>query len=830
MDFIFTEHSFMPDSDELFGYGDLYSYAFKAAPKDESITFQYLKSIADCFLSHLLQTAGLELKRDALSLDYDEQELKTTASKAPPAIGTEYVNKDWVREQLDALLEEYRKEIKAFPGTVDLYLNGKDNTLCLPSRIYFHLVENRSGKYPFSFMATYTTKDESGTVRHYPLQYAKTEYKDDNEKFSELLLPISKASRTSKLAGELMSSGRLFYPVNLKAEEAEEFLLECDTFISCGIVCRVPDFWKRRGRRTSVTVTVGNRRKLDLMTVLSIKPSLFYEGVEVTRDDIEKLLAETSGIAFLKGKWVVLDKDKLKKLLDASSMLSSEMTAEDLMSFTSGLRKAPVELTLPDENWLGRIIKESTEDLALPEGLKASLRPYQVDGYKYLTGMRDAGFGICLADDMGLGKTVQVLSFLEKLREDGKAGRVLLVVPATLLGNWQNEIMKFTPSLDYHVFHGSGRALASSFLTITTYGVVAKDEALIDTEWDAVVLDEAQYIKNAGTKAARRLGQMRRKTGIALTGTPVENNLMNLWSIMEFVNPGFLGTKTGFARYAKGVGIDQLSRLRNAVAPFILRRLKSDRSIINDLPGKVETELTVTLSKPQIVLYRKVVRDTERAVMDAEDDFATKGLVLSSIMKLKQICNHPDQYLGQEGYKISESGKFEMLRELCSTIHENREKVLVFTQFKEIIPALDNLLAGVFCMRGLTIDGSVSAKRRTGIVREFQEGRAPYMVLSLKAAGTGLNLTAARNVIHFDRWWNPAVENQATDRAYRIGQKEKVMVYKFVSRDTVEEEISRIMQSKQELADTLFSDLSSDIFSKLSSKEILSAMRFRGGD
>ena len=314
-----------------------------------------------------------------------------------------------------------------------------------------------------------------------------------------------------------------------------------------------------------------------------------------------------------------------------------------------------------------------------------------------------------------------------------------------------------------------------------------------------------------------------------LTGTPIENNLGNLWSLMDFINPGFLGSKTEFSRIAKEPTIENISKLRSAISPFILRRLKSDKKIISDLPDKVENDMSVELSKAQIILYKKVVNELEEMIDGKEESFETKGLVLNTILKLKQICNHPDQYNGLTTYKSSDSGKFELLKELATTIHENREKVLVFTQFKELIPALDDLLFSVFETRGFTIDGSVNSSKRTQIVKEFQSGKAPYMVLSLRAAGVGLNLTAARNVIHFDRWWNPAVENQATDRAYRIGQKEKVMVYKFVTKDTIEERINDMILSKQALADSLLSDLSSDIFSKLSSKEILKAMKFTGG-
>ena len=445
-----------------------------------------------------------------------------------------------------------------------------------------------------------------------------------------------------------------------------------------------------------------------------------------------------------------------------------------------------------------------------------------------MEGMHKLGLGVCLADDMGLGKTVQVLSHLEKMREERGDARVLLVVPSSLIGNWESEMAKFAPSISYDIYHGSARCLQKCWLTITTYGIAARDENLTAMEWDEIILDEAQYIKNPSTKASKALRAMKRKHSVILTGTPIENNLMNLWSLMDWANEGLLGTKTGFAKYAKDIDLGSMSRLKASIAPFILRRLKSDKSIINDLPDKIETTISASLTKSQLVLYNSVVSQTEEAIT-GKDEAQAKGLVLSAILKLKQICNHPDQYNGLDGYRSAGSGKFELLRELCSTIAENRESVLVFTQFREIIPALDSLLASVFGREGLVIDGSVSASKRTQLVRSFQNGNAPYMVLSLRAAGVGLNLTKARNVIHFDRWWNPAVENQATDRAYRIGQKHKVMVYKFVTRDTVEEKIDEMIRLKSSLADSILGDLSSDILTKLSAKEIVQAMKFTGG-
>jgi non-specific serine/threonine protein kinase len=363
------------------------------------------------------------------------------------------------------------------------------------------------------------------------------------------------------------------------------------------------------------------------------------------------------------------------------------------------------------------------------------------------------------------------------------------------------------------VLHGkSSAALAedleqeSAFLTITTYGMASRIEGLQEHEWDCLILDEAQAIKNPGTKQTLAIKKIPARMRIALTGTPIENDLFNLWSIFDFLNKGLLGTSGQFREYARRLGDDsrQYAHLRRMISPFMLRRMKTDKAIIADLPEKMEIKDHTELSAKQIVLYRKVVAEMETRIQSAESQMDRRGLVLATIMKLKQICNHPDQYLGQPAFAPSQSGKFAMLRELCETISEKRERVLVFTQFKEMCGPLADFLTSVFRVEGFVLHGGTPVKERGRIVEAFQgDAYVPFMVLSVKAGGTGLNLTRASHVIHFDRWWNPAVENQATDRAFRIGQKNNVMVHKLISTGTIEEKIDAIIESKKDLAENV---------------------------
>lgn len=450
---------------------------------------------------------------------------------------------------------------------------------------------------------------------------------------------------------------------------------------------------------------------------------------------------------------------------------------------------------------------------SLPEDFDATLRHYQQEGYNWLNIMYTFGFGACLADDMGLGKTIQVIAFLEKLREEDADAKCLLVVPASLLGNWESEMRKFAPDLHYFILHSSkikdyqAYQEDNPYLTITTYGMASKIEGLSQRDWNVLILDEAQAIKNPITKQTKTMKKIPARFRIAMTGTPIENDYSNLWSLFDFLNKGLLGSFDQFKRFSKTIEDypENTTKLRNLVSPFILRRLKTDKSIISDLPDKIEIVDHVNLSKRQIVLYKKQVEQLKEDIETAQG-MERRGIVLSYITKFKQICNHPDQFNHDISFKAIDSGKYQMLKELCTTIYEKRERVLVFTQYREMCEPLSQYLASIFHKEGYIINGSTPIKKRTEIVNKFQsEHYIPYIVLTVKAAGTGLNLTAANHVIHFDRWWNPAVENQASDRAYRIGQKKKVFVHKLVSTGTIEEKIDELITSKQSLANNILS-------------------------
>jgi SNF2 family DNA or RNA helicase len=444
-----------------------------------------------------------------------------------------------------------------------------------------------------------------------------------------------------------------------------------------------------------------------------------------------------------------------------------------------------------------------------PPGLAATLRPYQQRGLAWLAGMCDSGLGGCLADDMGLGKTIQIIA-LHLHRRDLKAGPTLVVCPASLLGTWEREIRRFAPDIPVRRFHGGGRHLAdlaADEVVLVTYGVVLRDSArLAEAGWGLVVADEAQHAKNPLSRTARELRSLPAPARIALTGTPVENRLSELWAILDWTTPGLLGHLEGFTRrVAAPIEIyrdpDATKRFAALVRPFLLRRRKTDPGIAPELPRKTETDQFVPLTAEQVTLYEAMVRETMQAIETAEG-IERAGLVFKLLTGLKQICNHPAQYLKQPGPLTGRSGKLAAFDELTDTILANGESMLVFTQYTQMATLLRQHL-DARGIRSLFLHGGVPVRRREEMVTEFQAGAAPVFLLSLKAGGTGLTLTRATHVLHYDRWWNPAVEDQATDRAYRIGQDRPVQVHRLIAEGTLEDRIAALLEKKRDLADAV---------------------------
>ena len=855
LNFIFTPTGFVPDlaenglteksrawKDRFDGdrYAALYKLGFSEREEWFSPSMLFLHRVDEAFINDITRRTELELVGGNAEIRPDADTMETLLRSLPYAAGTEHVGTDWIEGIYRHLNAVFKRELTEYGGSVEMYLTEKNQNLRVPGRVFFHLVENRNDAYPFAFITTYATLDKNGAVKHLPIKYALTEYGADQKKLLELMKSLCRVSEESALISRFMESGELFHPLRLTADEAYTFLREIPIYEKAGILCRIPNWWKRRTSTIGVSVTIGEKKpaQFGMDALIGTVPRLVVNGEELTREEIDTLLAQTEGLAFLKGKWVEADHARLRELLALCQRLGSEtMTLLGAMRGEIGaLSDEPDGAQVTNGQWLRDLMNGMNHpaDLpqpSIPDSFRAELRAYQKTGFSWLSYMNTLGLGACLADDMGLGKTVQMLAFLERLRTEA-GGRVLLIAPASLIGNWRKEIERFTPGMPYFILHRKSADVNNDygrdeFLTITTYAMVMRLEFLQNIRWSAVVLDEAQAIKNPAAKQTKCVKRLNSRMRVIMTGTPVENDLSNLWSLFDFMNCGLLGTAKEFSAFAKRLSGDAggYAKLRKTVAPFILRRLKTDKKIIADLPEKNEIYNYAELSKKQTLLYRSVVSELERSIDDVEG-IQRKGLVLAAISKLKQICNHPDQYLGQTTYMPEESGKFQLLEERCKTIFEKREKLLVFTQFREMTEPLDRFLRSIFHRDGLIIHGGVPAGKRTELVDRFQgEDYIPFMVLSIKAGGVGLNLTAANHVFHFDRWWNPAVENQATDRAFRIGQKKDVMVYKFISSGTIEEKIDAMIAEKSKLAQDIIGTGGETWITELGNKELFRLLR-----
>jgi non-specific serine/threonine protein kinase len=607
-----------------------------------------------------------------------------------------------------------------------------------------------------------------------------------------------------------------------------------------------------------VTAQIGGQAPSGLGqdALLDFRMEVTLDGERLTAAEIGELLARSDGLALVRGRWVEVDRERLSRMME--HFREAELTAaENGLGFREAMRLlAGADVAAGDipeaayAEWsqvvAGPWLAETLKGLRSPEGLaqidpgaalNGTLRPYQQVGVRWLYLLAKLGLGACLADDMGLGKTIQVLSLLLVLKRqtNGKQQPSLLVAPASLLANWASELERFAPSLKALIAHPSALPAADLRtlgpdrlqdvdLVITSYGSLLRVPWIAEVAWRLVVLDEAQAIKNPDAKQTRTAKALNARARFALTGTPIENRLADLWSIFDFVNPGLLGSSKEFTNFVKRLADrphNSYGPLRELVRPYILRRLKTDKTVIADLPDKAEVKAFCQLSRKQAALYEQAVKDLAAQLEDAEG-IQRKGLVLSFLMRFKQICNHPSQWLGDGSWSEDDSGKWARLRDIAEVIAAKQEKMLVFTQFREVIAPLASFLGSVFGRPGLVLHGETEVKKRKEVVRRFQEDEAVgFFVLSLKAGGAGLNLTAASHVVHFDRWWNPAVENQATDRAFRIGQTRNVLVHKFVCRGTVEEKIDQLIESKRQLSTDLLEGGADLLLTELKDEELL---------
>lgn len=796
-----------------------------------------------------------------------EAEIKAWLVAAPWFVGSDLLSAEVAERWWRALEGEIAREAAAHPGGLEGWLKGMDAGWHLVGRVTFHLAENKNdSQRPFAFLATFTEKlSATGQPQHLPLARALQMYAkaSDATALNAVLSPVRAAAMRSDLVAEWLKSRRLFQALAMTPPEAYRLLRESEVLRECGVVVKLPNWWRGgRGTRPAVQVTIDAPKSTTLHAgaLLSFQKRASLNGEELTAVEWERLLAADTGLVSLRGQWVEVDGAQLRQVLSHWERVENA-AGEGGIGFLDGMRLLagfdPRALSEMDESlptvaaWSDVVAGKQLEELLAgmkdphavpPSGLRATLRPYQQKGYAWLAFMTRLGLGACLADDMGLGKTVQVIALLQQRRESGLNKKpALLVVPASLLGNWRAEVKKFAPELRVFAAHPSvverptlnqaarnpASLLKGMDAMLTTYAFLQRTPSWQEHDWGVVILDEAQAIKNPGSGATKAVKRLQAEARVALTGTPVENRPGDLWSLFDFLNPGLLGSPGAFADVVKLCAKREqgYAPLRRLVVPYILRRMKTDKAIINDLPDKIELKAWCGLTKRQMVIYAKLVEQLAVLLKDEEmEPMRRRGLVLGFLMRFKQICNHPSQWSGDGIWKPEDSGKFLRLGEIMADLLERRERALVFTQFQETCEPLARFLAGVCGREGLVLHGGTPVGRRPKLVEAFQQpGGPPFMVVSVKAGGTGLNLTAASQVIHFDRWWNPAVENQATDRAFRIGQKRNVIVHKFVCQGTIEERIDLMLEEKTRLAsDLLRSDAGAEtLLTEMSAEELL---------
>ena len=839
---------------------------FALAASQNNATFSssanFWRDFACVYMTERCHTVDSKPHIDAIAWNPESQKMLLNA---PPMRGAEYLSAQVLETAWDAIDHWLCQQVNQSKTNLGDFLKTFAPQWRQVGRVCFHLAENsKDPDYPFAFLATYAPEiSHQGKIQYRPLGNALQTYAGARNKNAliHLLSPVQLASESSEFIKDLVESGDIYHPLIWSPEEAYQFMREASLYEKAGIIVRLPNWWKKRPRpRVNITLSSPAKTTFNADAMLEFNVSFALGDQKLTQAEWKKLMAAEDGLMLLKGQWVEVDKEKLSQALEHWQHIEQQHQHEGL-SFIEGMRLLAgtsanlSEKTQPDEvnEWsfvqLDRGLNQILNELRDPSSIKATqpgkalkgtLRPYQATGVNWLWHLSQLSLGACLADDMGLGKTIQIIALLIQLKKKKTGKPSLLVLPASLLNNWKDELAKFAPSLKCQFIHASlinkekltalenPDVLNKYDVILTSYGMLLSQSWLMKHHWQLIVLDEAHAIKNPNTRTTKNVKQLKAQSRIALTGTPIENRLGDLWSLFDFLSPGLLGSAATFKKFTKSLESSEHSYapLRKLLQPYILRRLKTDKSIIDDLPDKTEVHAYCGLSKTQAVLYEKSVQELTAALKGGVDGIKRRGLVLSYILRFKQICNHPSQFKGDGEYRANDSGKFIRLNEICEEIASRQEKVLIFTQFREMIDPLATFLTQCFGQPGLTLHGGTPVPQRKKMVDQFQsESGPPFFVLSIKAGGTGLNLTAASHVIHFDRWWNPAVENQATDRAYRIGQKRNVLVHKFVCKGTIEANIDTLISEKMGLANDLLENPAENRVTEMSNDELLNLIK-----
>ena len=817
----------------------------------------FWRQLGRALLGALASSPGLESSPpDALlaALAPDVPALAALAEAAPPFDGAEYLSVAALAALWEQTREAARREATGF-ATGAAFLAERAPVWARLGRVSFHLADNpRDDRSPFAFMASFTHRvSDHGAVQHLPLLRALELYgaSGDRPRLLRLLEPLDRAARASSAVARMVETNTVYRPHALTAAEAYALLRDAPAIEAAGVTVRTPDWWRARPRPVVRTQLGGKAPgSIGAAGLLDFSVAVALDGQPLDDDEVKLLLGAGEGLVRLRGRWVEANGAQLQQALghwrEVETLSRQGVSFGEAMRLLVGFDGDARQLAPVDEPvrawsrvepgaWLadeltrmrdpGRLAARTTALGPLGD----ELRPYQRTGVEWLTHLGALGLGACLADDMGLGKTRQVLGALVLRRADHPDEAHLVVAPASLLPGWRAEAARVAPSLRVLTAHPSARGdeavhddtpLAGA-LVLTTYGMLSRLPWLAERTWGLVVLDEAQAIKNASSRQSRQARSLKAAARVAVTGTPVENRPGELWPLFDFLQPGLLGPARAFGTFLREAPRREgaLGRLRGLVRPYLLRRLKSE--VATELPPKIDLDDWCLLTRRQAALYQAEVKRLGE-LLDRPDDIARKGAVLAAMTRLKQLCVHPSLLSGDNVFDPDDSGKFGRLIELADEIAQRQEKTLVFTQFRELTGPLLALLTRVFGVPGLCLHGGTPVPARRQMVEAFQrDDGPPFFVISLRAGGVGLTLTQASHVIHVDRWWNPAVEDQATDRAHRLGQTRSVMVHRLMCRGTLDERIATMLHDKRAVVADLLEGPAETLLTELPPDELL---------
>ena len=805
----------------------------KKASVLQDLVHSFLNQIVDAFVRESLSSTSLlpasRSRRSSATSPLAEQWLHALVSDDP----TLDASSDELK-QFSAMLQPWLGQLRpgaAAPFRTCFRLDPPDENSQEDSAWHINFLLQANDDRSLLVPAEHVWKERSGT-----LTFLKRKFENPQER---LLADLGKASRLFPAIEQSLKTARP-QELPLTTEEAYSFLRQSAPLLEqSGFGVLVPPWWQKASARLRVRLKLKpkadakvSKGLLGLNSIVAYDWNVAVGDTELTPEEFEKLVKLKMPLIQIRGQWVELQPEEIEAAIAffKKKHHNGEMALGEALRLGLGQENSETGLQVMDvqgEGWIQDLLYGLTQGVKItpietPTTFRGVLRPYQLKGVSWMAFLRQYGLGACLADDMGLGKTVELITLLMHERttsnDASQLHPTLIVCPMSIVGNWQRELQRFAPSLSVMIHHGHERLSGEAFteeaikhdVVITTYSLALRDkEHLASIEWNTIVIDEAQNIKNEAAKQTQAIKQLKAKHKIAMTGTPVENRLSELWSIMQFLNPGYLGSAVDFRKsFATPIerfhNAERATTLKRLIQPFVLRRLKTDKEIIRDLPDKMEMKVFCNLTQEQASLYEAVVKEMIEKIEEAEG-IERKGLVLATLMKLKQICNHPAQFVSDGSSLPRRSGKLSRLEEMLEEVLAEGDKALIFTQFAEMGTLLRPYLEERLGCEVLFLHGGTPKKQRDMMVQRFQEERrgAQLFLLSLKAGGVGLNLTAANHVFHFDRWWNPAVENQATDRAFRIGQKRNVQVHKFVCVGTLEERIDQMIEQKKELAESI---------------------------